>query len=108
MATNSVPASPPEQTLLPTTGNTAATRPTKTDHIACDCCDKQTDYFNSSRCWRELAFASLPYVLCKDCCNGFGYEGPSRAQATKFIIRRAARFGIQWEEAVKALLGWPA
>lgn len=90
------------------TGNTAATRPTKTNHIACDCCDKETDYFNSSRSWRELAFASLPYVVCKDCGNGFGNDGPTREQSTKFILRRASRFGVQWEEAVKAQLGWPA
>lgn len=90
------------------TGNMAANRPTKTNHIACDCCDKETDYFNSRCSWRELAFASLPYVVCKDCGNGLGYEGPTREQATKFILRRASRFGIQWEEAVKAQLGWPA
>lgn len=89
-------------------GNVAAERPTKTDHIACDCCDKGTDYFSSSRSWRELAFASLPNIVCHSCSAELGCEGPSREQATKFIIRRAARFGIQWEEAVKAMLGWPA
>lgn len=89
-------------------GNVAAERPTKTDHIACDCCDKETDYFNSSRRERELAFGCLPYFVCHKCGDKWGYKGPSREEATRFIIRRAARFGIQWEEAVKAMLGWPA
>lgn len=89
-------------------GNTALARPTKTQHIACDCCDKETDYFTSSRSWREFAFAGLPYIICHACGSEFGCDGPSREETTKFIIRRAARFGIQWEEAVKAQLGWPA
>lgn len=89
-------------------GNTALTRPTKTNHIACDCCDKETDFFNSSRNWRELAFAGLPYVICHECSDALGIDGPSRERATEFIIRRAGRFGIQWQEAVKAQLGWPA
>lgn len=90
------------------TGNTAAERPTSTHPVACDCCDKETQFFGSGRHWRDLSFASLPYVICRDCSNAFGDKGPSREQATTFIIRRAARFGIQWEEAVKAQLGWPS
>ena len=89
-------------------GNAAAGRPAKTNPAACDCCNQPTDYFNSSRSSRELAFASLPYVVCRGCEKDFGIDGPTRVQATKFILRRASRFGIQWEEAVKALLGWPA
>jgi len=90
------------------TGNAAATRPTKTNPIACDCCDQPTDFFNSSRSEISRPGATLPYVICHRCAEVLGCDGPDARTRLRFVVRRAARFGIQWEEAVKALLGWPA
>jgi hypothetical protein len=87
-------------------GNTALTRPTKLNPIACDCCDKPTVYINSQRSEISRPCGMLPYVLCHECCNL--PENERSQQVRKFVVRRAARFGIQWEEAVKAQLGWPA
>ena len=89
-------------------GNTATGRPTKTNPIACDCCDKPTDYFNSQRSEISHACGMLPYVVCHACLQEASSLKPDTKRTRKFVIRRAARFGIQWEEAVKAQLGWSA
>lgn len=91
-------------------GNTALTRPTRLNPIACDCCDQPTEYLTSQRCEISRPCGMLPYVLCHACCalpeNEWSEASSQRVR--QFVVRRAARFGIQWEEAVKAQLGWPA
>lgn len=91
-----------------TTGNTVSTRPTRLNPIACDCCDSPVGYMGSSRSAVSTPFGMLPYVICGGCARSFGNDGPNRKEVTTFVIRRAGRFGLQWEEAVKAQLGWPA
>ena len=89
-------------------GNTYASRPTKQDPLACDCCDASTDCFSSLRSEVVRPYGSLPYVLCHECLKLAVNVWPDDQRKHRFVVRRAARFGIQWEDAVRAQLGWPA
>lgn len=50
----------------------------------------------------EVAWVSLPYLMCPKCCEACPW--PPRQQVYAAIIRRAKRFGRKWGYAVAALL----
>lgn len=88
-------------------GNTYASRPTRHDPQACDCCNKAIGYFDAHRSTSGFPFAELPSVVCYDCLANYP-DGEPRELRIRWILTRAGRFGQQWQDAVRAQLGWPA
>ncbi len=82
-------------------------RPTRLDPVACDCCGKPAGYFEVSRYEREFPFGSLKWVVCR-ACGAEGGPADSEAVTLLMIVERAGRFGEQWQDAVRSMLGWRA
>ena len=82
---------------------------TKTrDPIACDHCNKPlaAGYQWPSICATselEFPFAMLPFVLCSDCCQR-RFDDPPTVDAKTAVMTRAARYGAEWESAVRGML----
>lgn len=92
-------------------GNTYATRPTRRDPVACDCCNRPIGYFESNRSTRAFAFGELSWILCRECNRSSAAahpDGEPRELIFSWIVTRAGRFGQQYREAVQAQLGWQA
>lgn len=92
-------------------GNTYASRPTRHEPQACDCCNKPVGYFDVSRTTSRFEFGELPSYVCIACaatCRASYPNGEPRELRISWIITRAGRFGQQWQDAVRAQLGWPA
>lgn len=92
-------------------GNTYATRPTRLDPIACDCCNRSIVYEEARRSISTFPFGTLNYILCRECDrynNDVHPEGEPRSLRLGWILTRAGRFGQQFREAVQAQLGWQA
>lgn len=89
------------------TGNTYATRPTRHEPQACDCCNKPAGYFDVSRTTSRFEFGELPSFVCRSCASKYP-DGEPRELRIRWILTRAGRFGQQWQDAVRAQLEWPA
>ncbi|WP_372353482.1 hypothetical protein ACDH63_12735 [Xanthomonas axonopodis pv. maculifoliigardeniae] len=87
-------------------GNTYATRPTKLDPIACDCCHRSIGWQEARRSMCTFPFGTLHYVLCPQCNRVEDFE--DRPVKLGWMLTRAGRFGQQFREAVQAQLGWQA
>jgi len=88
-------------------GNTYASRPNRYAPQFCDCCNRPVGYFDVQRTTSRFECGELPSYVCYACLAPYP-DGEPSALRIRWIIARAGRFGIQWQEAVKAQLGWPA
>lgn len=88
-------------------GNTYASRPTRHDPQACDCCNRPAGYFDLSRTTSRFEFGELPSYVCGACASNYP-DGEPRDLRIRWIVTRAGRFGQQWQDAVRAQLGWQA
>ncbi len=88
-------------------GNTYASRPTRHDPQACDCCNQPSGYFDLARTTSCFEFGELPSYVCRACASNYP-DGEPRELRIRWIVTRAGRFGQQWQDAVRAQLGWPA
>lgn len=95
------------QAPLVVSGNTYTSRPTRQAPQFCDCCNRPVGYFDVQCTTSRFEFGELPSFVCYACLADYP-NGEPRALRIRWIIARAGRFGIQWQEAVKAQLGWPA
>lgn len=74
--------------------------------LACDCCDKAIERgIPYSKSWRELPFASFPYVLCGSCLDQYADSYPAMAYLA--ILTRAGRRSESWAREVEEMLAAP-
>lgn len=95
------------QPIPAVSGNTYASRPTRRDPQACDCCNKPARYFDLTSTITRFEFGELRSYVC-DACASNHPDGEPRELRIHWILTRAGRFGQQWQDAVRAQLGWPA
>jgi hypothetical protein len=87
-------------------GNTYSSRPTRYEPMACDCCNKLASRLDLQRSTSRFEFGELPSYVCYACASAYP-EGEPRELRIRWIVTRAGRFGQQWQDAVRAQLGWP-
>lgn len=95
------------QTSPAVSGNTFASRPTRREPQACDCCNQPAGYFGLVRTISRFEFGELPSYVGFACAANYP-DGEPRELRIRWITARARRFGQQWQDAVRAQLGWPA
>lgn len=95
------------QPLPAVSGNSYSDRPTRLEPLACDCCNRPVGYFDVVRMERGFPFGSLKYLICRECIGHYP-AGEPEALTLRWIVTRAGRFGQQWQDAVRAQLGWRA
>lgn len=85
----------------------AATKPTRLNPVACDCCNRPVGYSDVWRGERDFPFGSLRYAMCY-ACSMQHQAGVPEDLLLSMLTARAGRFGQQWQDAVRSMLGWRA